>query len=56
MFVLGQLLLCQSKSFFTHQRRNGHFNPVGTRSLTMAVGSIRNAVLLTKRSGDALPR
>src|SRR5579864_2488351 len=56
MLVLGQLLLCQSKRFFTHQRRHGHFNPLCTRPLTMAVGSIRHAVLLTKRSGDALTR
>src|SRR6202166_5149995 len=56
MLVLGQLLLCQGKCLFTHQRRNGHFDPVRARPLSMAVSSIRNAVLLTKRSGDALTR
>src|SRR5690348_7233337 len=56
MLVLGQLLLCQGECLSTHQRRNGHFDPVRARPLTMAVGSIRNAILLTKRSGDALTR
>src|SRR5271169_1972790 len=54
MLVLGQLLLCQSKRLFAHQRGYGHFNPLCTRPIPMAVSSIRNAVLLTKRSGDAL--
>src|SRR5205807_7516372 len=44
MLVLGQLFLCQSKSLFTHQRRNGHFDPVRARPITMTVASVRGTV------------
>src|ERR1039458_2548722 len=54
MLVLGQLLLRQSKRLFTHQRRNGHLDPACARPLTMAVGPIRDSVLLTQWPGDAL--
>src|SRR5437899_4785688 len=54
MLVLGQLFLCQSKSLFTHQRRNGHFDPVRARPITMTVASVRGTVPLTQRPRDAL--
>src|SRR5260370_36540852 len=47
MLVLDQLLLCQSKCLFTHQRRNGHFDPVLARPITMPVASVRGTVPLT---------
>ncbi len=54
MLVLGQLFLCQSKCLFTHQRRDGHFDPVRARPITMTVASVRGTVPLTQRPRDAL--
>jgi len=50
MLVLGQLLSYQSKCLFTHQRRNGHFDPVRARPIPMTVASVRGTVPLTQWS------
>src|SRR5436309_14803582 len=54
MLILGQLFLCQSKCLFTHQSRNGHFDPVRTRPITMTVASMRGTVPLAQWPRDAL--
>ena len=56
MLVSSQLFLRRGKGLFTHQRRNGHGNPLRSRALVIRAISFRYAIPLTQRPCDALPR
>src|SRR6266403_4800821 len=56
MLVSFQLFLRQGKGLFTHQRRNGHSNPLRSRTFVICAITFRYAIPLTQRPRDALPR
>ena len=56
MFILFQLLLCQSENLFGDQRWHGDLDPVLARPLVIRTIAIGNAIALPQGAGDPLTR